>query len=57
MPDTLLLAFAEIVKALALLLEKVTDGQTPEQKKIMWDWFIKDVQWWRVKLGIDKEPS
>lgn len=44
-------------KLLELLLELVLEamkGQTPEQKKQMWDWYIEDIKWWRKFLGIEK---
>ena len=35
------------------------EGQTPEQRKQIWDWFIQDVTWWRKALGIEdaKPPA
>jgi len=44
-----LLALTELLK----FLTKVVDGQTPEQKKIIWDWFINDQQRWRKLIGLD----
>lgn len=47
------------LKALEVLLEIVLEamkGQTPEQRKQIWDWYIEDVKWWRKVLKIDK-PS
>lgn len=44
-------------KILELLLELIVEamkGQTPEQKKQMWDWYIEDIKWWRKALGIEK---
>lgn len=32
---------------------QVAEGQTPEQRRIIWDWYIKDVAWWRKALKID----
>lgn len=43
-------------QVLVLLLEIVLEamrGQTPEQKKVMWDWYIDDVRRWRTILGLD----
>jgi hypothetical protein len=40
-----------------LLLEIVLEamrGQTPEQRRVMWDWYIEDVKWWREVLKIGK---
>lgn len=38
-----------------LFLEVVLEamrGQTPEQKKIMWDWYIENIQFWRKVFNI-----
>lgn len=31
------------------------EGQTPEQRAKMWDWYITDVAWWRKALKIDPQ--
>jgi len=49
-------AFANVVTAIANLISKLVDGQTPEQKKKMWDWFIADVERWRAFFKLD-EPK
>ena len=46
--EAVLLALLEIVR-LAM------EGQTPEQRAKMWDWYIQDITWWRRKLGIDTD--
>ena len=45
-----LLAFTELLK----FLGKMSDGQTLEQKKQIWDWFIKDMGAWRKFFHIDE---
>lgn len=47
-------------QVLVLLLEIVLEamrGQTPEQKKVMWDWYIDDVRRWRKILGLDSRDG
>ena len=48
-------AFCRVVEALIQLVIKAMDGQSPEVKKQLWDWYVKDVAWWRKALGIDGE--
>ncbi len=38
---------------LEIVLEAMT-GQTPEQKKTMWDFYIADVKWWRKAFKLDE---
>lgn len=48
------------LKALELFLQIVLlamEGQSPEQREKMWDWYIKDVEWWRRFLKIDPAPA
>jgi hypothetical protein len=45
-------------RVIELLLEVALEamrGQTPEQKKVMWDWYIEDVSRWRKLLKLDAE--
>lgn len=42
-----------VLELLLKLVITAMEGQTAEQKKIMWDWYIKDVTWWRKFLKID----
>jgi hypothetical protein len=47
---------AAALVVLELLLKIVLtamEGQTPEQRATMWDWYIQDVKWWRTKLGLE----
>jgi hypothetical protein len=29
------------------------EGQTPEQRAKMWDWYIHDIEWLRKAVGLD----
>jgi len=44
--------FRVIELALEVVLEAMR-GQTPEQKRQMWDWYIADVERWRKLLKLD----
>lgn len=46
-------AFTNLVTALTNLVSKIMDGQTPEQKKVLWDWYIADVARWRKLFNLD----
>ena len=46
-------AAANLITALTKLVTVMMDGQTPEQKKILWDWYIADVTRWRKWLKLD----
>lgn len=48
-----LTAYALLAKALAELITKMIDGQTPEQKAQIWAWFIADQERWRKWLHLD----
>lgn len=53
MPEAILLAAAQLITALTNLVTKVMEGQTPEQRKILWDWYIADVARWRKWFHLD----
>ena len=57
LPDAIILAVCATIQGLCQLALKAMDGQTPEQRKIIADWFIKDVENWRKFWGIDKIPE
>ena len=40
------------IKSLAEMITELIKGQSPENKKIMWDWYIKDVERLRKMLNI-----
>ena len=46
-------AFAQVVTAITNLVTAVVHSQTPEQQKIMWDWYIADVERWRKWFKLD----
>ena len=41
-----------IIELFLQIVLEAMKGQTAEQKKIMWDWYIKDIEWWRKILKI-----
>jgi hypothetical protein len=46
------------LRIIELVLEIVLEamkGQSPEQKKQMWDWYISDLKIWRQWLKIDND--
>jgi hypothetical protein len=44
------LALLELALRIVVL---AMEGQTPEQKKQMWDWYIADVTRWRKLLKLE----
>lgn len=50
-----LTALANLITALTNLVAKVVDGQTPEQRKQIWDWYIHDVERWRKRFKLDDD--
>ncbi len=57
MPEAIIVAIAEVIKEVTALIRAVMEGQTPEQRKILWDWYIQDVGWWRNLLKIGEAPK
>lgn len=51
-----LTALTNLVTALTTLVTTVMDGQTPEQKKMLWDWYLADVTRWRTWFKLDDGP-
>jgi hypothetical protein len=43
-------AICRVIEALTKLVTVIVEGQTPEQKKIFWDWWIEDMKFWRDLL-------
>jgi hypothetical protein len=39
------------------VIVKVIEGQTPEQRKILWDWYIADMARLRKLLKLDEPPA
>lgn len=66
MPDTPVVASAlvprvsvrgpyeDLAIALIGLITKVIDGQPPEVKARLWEWYIKDMEGWRALWGLSK---
>ena len=53
-----LTAFTNLATALVKYATVVAEGQPQDVREQMWRWFVKDIGWWRKKLGIDDEsPS
>jgi hypothetical protein len=46
-------AWAMAFKAACEMVTAMVDGQTPEQKQKVWDWFIADQERWRKWLHLD----
>ena len=46
-------AAANLIAAITNLVTKVMEGQTPEQRKQLWDWYIADVAKWRKLFHLD----
>jgi hypothetical protein len=47
-----LTAIANLLTALANLAATVAEGQTPEQRKQIWDWVIADMARWRKLFNL-----
>lgn len=54
MPEAVIVAVAEVIKEVTSLVKAIIASQTPEQQKIMWDWYIQDVTAWRKLIGLEK---
>jgi hypothetical protein len=48
-----LTAFTNLITAITTLVVTIADGQTPEQRKQIWDWYIADVTRWRHLFKLD----
>jgi len=46
-------ALANLITQLTKLVTVIVEGQTPEQKKQIWDWYISDVTRWRKLFKLD----
>lgn len=50
-PATALLLFStEVVK----MINAIVASQPPEVQKQLWEWYVKDMAFWRKALGVDK---
>jgi hypothetical protein len=48
-------SLANLLTAITNLVATMAEGQTPEQRKILWDWYIQDVARWRALFHLDQE--
>lgn len=51
-----LTAFLNLATKLTELAILIAQGQPPEVKKQIWEWWIEDVRWWRKALKIEPKP-
>ena len=42
-----------IIELILRIVLQAMEGQSPEQKQKMWDWYIADVERWRKLLKLD----
>lgn len=49
-------AAVNLIAALTKLVTVIAESQTPEQRQIIWDWYINDVARWRKLLKLDEHP-
>jgi hypothetical protein len=52
-----LTAFTLLATEITKLVTVIVEGQTPEQKKIIWDWYIADMKFWRSLFASLTGPS
>jgi hypothetical protein len=50
-------AWAMAFKAACEMVTALVDGQTPEQKQKVWEWFLEDQSRWRRWLRLDGDPK
>jgi hypothetical protein len=53
--EAAVVASAKAVEAISNLVSKIIEGQTPEQRKVLWDWYIEDMSRWRKLWGLGDE--
>jgi hypothetical protein len=46
-----------ILDSLLKIILLAMEGQTPEQRAKMWEWYIADISWWRERLKLDPSPA
>jgi hypothetical protein len=54
MPEAAIVAVSSAIEAVCKVVLAAMEGQTPEQRAQMWQWFVADVERWRRFLGIEK---
>ena len=51
LPET----FLQLANSMIQLVTKIVEGQPPEVRRQLWEWYVKDIAWWRRFLKIDDE--
>ena len=46
-----------IIELILKIVLSAMDGQTPDQKQKMWEWYIVDMGRWRKLLKLDPSPG
>lgn len=46
-------AFVNLATELTKLVNTIVSSQPPEVQKQLWEWYVKDIAWWRKFLNID----
>ena len=54
MGEGVIIAVTALVTAITELAKVMIEGQSPEQRAKMWQWYIDDVERWRSLIGLDK---
>lgn len=49
-------AYALLAKSVVEMVTQMIEGQSPEQKAKIWEWFIEDQARWRRWLHLDAAP-
>jgi hypothetical protein len=47
-------AFAAMITSICQMVTAIVEGQPPEVKKQLWEWYVKDVEAWRKFWGVEK---
>lgn len=50
-------AFVTLANSIIQLIIKISEGQPPEVRKQLWEWYVKDIAWWREFLKIDEKKE
>jgi hypothetical protein len=46
-------AFTAIATELLKLVNAIIASQPPDVQRQLWEWYVKDIAWWRKALKID----
>lgn len=47
----------QIIVLILQIVKLAMEGQSPEQRQKMWDWYVRDVERWRKWLKLDPAPA